>query len=566
MLKRVTALCLVFAMLLALVSCGVKSEGGDGSSSVQGVDKTYASDSAMDVFDAIQAVKNTKDCTFHLQMNTLDAESGEVSKTKYDLTGAWYTSTKQAYMEVSMEGEPFTTIVIDGNMLYVDAASAANALADRFAALDTEDSADYVEDLQASAQAFETDYLSFTLTEDPWTTLDGDSFSSMKQEMQTVYEAIQKSTQDQVKQEDSTCSITLGLGDLQDVFLTVTGSLTENKSAYQDFLTTYLEQNFDSFLTAAGGTPADYLDTRWAEYEELNSSLSSLAADGSWNDWTMKLITCGDESSGYTLDFYDYNYKSMNYCLTVVPAEAADVQVPEKSSDHGNFDEQLATVYNNLNIYNNLAYGGVEDDYSDTYSDDEDADGSAAYNWDDLEDTEVVEEIETSAISDYQNIVSTDMVTDDGIAITVPVFAKYDYAEAGKTSQGVNDVFVNTDGYVMQYVSIDNQDSKTFVQENVDTYVSTFQEDWGYEITQQASDLVQSADGKVTAAGMGYYDTDEGQEVTVITGCIQVDGSSYLMGFDLFLYSKSVTDNEIKSVQELFNYWGADVPVNLVKS
>lgn len=64
------------------------------------------------------------------------------------------------------------------------------------------------------------------------------------------------------------------------------------------------------------------------------------------------------------------------------------------------------------------------------------------------------------------------------------------------------------------------------LSENINTYVSTYQDDWGYKITQKVSKVQKSSDGSAYATGFSYYDKDEGHEVTLINLVTKLKDSS----------------------------------------
>ncbi|MCC8076031.1 MAG: hypothetical protein LIO95_08855 [Clostridiales bacterium] len=567
MRNRIIAFVLALAMVLSLAGCGGSSSGDGSADSSAGsttVTKTYASETALDVFETIEAVQALEDFTFMLQVNSLDEETGEAASTNMTLTGAWYASAKQASLTVTMaNGETLTTMLVDGDTLYVDVVTASNYLSERFKDTDEVDSDYFVEELADLAESFPTDYISISLQEDPWATLDGDGFAAVKELLENVYKSIKKDTADEVSTSSSTCTLSLGLGDLQTQLLEVYESLVEDKSTYQTFLSDYIDQNFSALLDASGWTMSDLMDTIWYDFEETYEELTELDAYGDWNDWTMKLVTCGDETSGYTLDLTDRRDDSVNYCLNVYPTEeGADlsIEVPEEATEYSTMSEDVFTVFMDAIICRNYLQGF--DDEEEDEEDDSDEDYEDFFT-DDEEETEVSDELETTAIDGYDRLVSTEMVTDDGVTATIPVMKKYNTVEVETGSNGVVDIFMYTSNYQMEYSNIitDGRSIEEITQENLEIFSSTFVEDYEYVLTQEASEVVTAADGSACVGGLAYYDEDEECDVTILTGNIVVEGSDYVIGFDLFVYNDSLSKKEKNSITDFLTYLGLEAPV-----
>ncbi|MCD7838308.1 MAG: hypothetical protein LUG65_05285 [Clostridiales bacterium] len=567
MRNRIIAFVLALAMVLSLAGCGGSSSGDSSADSSAGstatVTKTYTSETALDVFETIEAVLALEDFTFTLQVNALDEETGEAASTNMTLTGEWYASVRQASLTVTMaNGETLTTMLVDGDQLYVDVVAASNYLSERFKDTDEVDSDYFVEELADLAESFPTDYILIQLQEDPWTTLDGSGFAAVKELLENVYKSVKKATADEVSTSSSTCTLSLGLGTLQTQLLKVYESLVEDKSTYQDFLSDYINQNFSALLDASGWTMADLMDTIWSDYEETYEELVELDAYGDWNDWTMKLVTCGDEESGYTLDLTDCRDDSVNYCLNVYPAvEDADLTIdaPDESTEYSTMSEDVFTVFMDAIICRNYLEGFDDDEDEEDYDDEDYED----YFDDDEEETVVSDELETTAIEGYDRLVATEMVTDDGVTVTIPVMKKYDTVEVESGESGVVDIFLYTSNYQMEYSNIvtDSRSIEDITEENLEIFVSTFQEDYEYALTQEASDVVTAADGSACVAGMAYYDEDEECDVTILTGNIAVEGSDYVIGFDLFIYNDSLSKKEKNSIADFLTYLGLEAPV-----
>lgn len=566
MRNRIIAFVLALGMTLSLAGCG-GSSGGDSSadSADSTVTKTYASETAMDVYETIEAVQALDDFTYTLQVNSLDEETGEAASTTMTLDGAWYASAKQASLTMTMaNGKTLTTLLADRDQLYVDVVTASSYLSERFKDTDEEDSDYFVEETADLAERFPTDYISIQLQEDPWATLEGDGFAAVKELLENVYNSVKKATADEVSTSSSTCTLSLGLGDLQTQLLKVYKSLVEDKSTYQTFLSDYINDNFSALLDASGWTMTDLMDTLWYDYEETYEDLTELEAYGDWNDWTMKLVTCGDEASGYTLDLTDRRDDSVNYCLSVYPVDSdADLAIgmPEEATEYSTMSEDVFTVFMDAIICRNYLQGF--DDEEDTEEDDDEEADYDDFFTDDEEETEVSDELVTTAIEGYDRLVATEMVTDDGVTATIPVMKKYNTVEVESDSNGVVDIFLYTSNYQMEYSNIvtDGRSLEEITQENLEIFSSTFQDDYEYALTQEASDVVSAADGSACVAGLAYYDEDEECDVTVLTGNIAVEGSDYVIGFDLFVYNDSLSNKEKNSITDFLTYLGLEAPV-----
>ncbi len=563
MRNRIIAFVLALAMALSLAGCG-NSADADSSAGSTTVTKTYASETAMDVFETIEAVQALEDFTFTLQVNALDEETGEATSTTMTLNGEWYASTKQASLAMTMaNGETLTTLLVDGDQLYVDVVTASGYLSERFKDTDEEDSEYFVEELADLAESFPTDYISIQLQEDPWATLDGDGFAAVKELLENVYKSVKKATEGEVSTSSSTCTLSLGLGDLQTQLLEVYESLVEGKDTYQTFLSDYINQNFSALMEASGWTMSDLMDTIWYDFEETYEDLTELEAYGDWNDWTMKLVTCGDGDSGYTLDLTDRRDDSVNYCLNVYPVEEdADLAIdaPEASTEYSTIAEDVFTVFMDAIICRNYLNGFDDEEDEESYDDEEDYED---YFDDDEEETEISDELETTAIEGYDRLVATEMVTDDGVTAIIPVMKKYNTVEVETGSNGVVDIFLYTANYQMEYSNIvtDGRDIEEISQENLEIFASTFEEDYEYALTQEASEVVSAADGSACVAGLAYYDEDEECDVTILTGNIVVEDSDYVIGFDLFIYNDSLSNKEKNSITDFLTYLGLESPV-----
>ena len=86
------------------------------------------------------------------------------------------------------------------------------------------------------------------------------------------------------------------------------------------------------------------------------------------------------------------------------------------------------------------------------------------------------------------------------------------YSEDGNTTA----LYLTSDSWTIVYnIEATDRTPEQILSENINTYVSTYQDDWGYKITQKVSKVQKSSDGSAYATGFSYYDKDEGHEVTL---------------------------------------------------
>lgn len=552
--RRLISLLLAMAFALSLTACG-QQKRQSGSSE----EKQYASDHGLNPFEAIEAIRNLKDLTFDLRVSTVNPETGETVRTKYTASGAWYTSTKQASLTVALEDQSvLTSAVLDGDRLYTDAATAANTLSEHFAALDGEEYQYDSQEMKEAAAAFSKDYVSFQLKEDPWTALESGGLSKTRADLKALYGTVEKGNRKRVSMGDLLGTLSLGLGDLQGTLLDITGNLLKYKSDYQAELAGVLSGGFEAVLNASGWDAEDLLEEKWTEYEETYETLAALQTAGDYNGWTAKLETCGDEENGYTIDLTLNFDDPVNYFLNVYPAEAQPVAVPEESTDNGEVADEVLALYRGAKEYF-AALSDLSDSEGVELTEDE-----VKENFGDTD--SFSGKVETAPVEGYDSLLATNMVTDDGVRVTVPLLAVYDDLQGESIAEGVNDVFESSNGYVMEFVSMEKRDIEQAVGSNAKMYETEFKESWGYEITQTHSQTFVSKDRSAAVAGMGYYDSDEKQDVTVITGCIDVPDSEYMLCFDLFTYSKSVTNQEISAIQDFLTYLGLEMPITVTQN
>lgn len=548
MLKRLSALTLVLTMLLVLCSCGKEKAGSD---------KGYASSQPMDVFAAIEAVRELKDFTYDLRVSDVDPDSGEAGDVRYTVHGAWYTSVKQASAQIKLSnGTALTTLTVDGADLYADLGTAASVLSARFEQIG---SGLYADDMVGARKRLKEDYVHFTFSEDPWSTLESGRLSGSRESLKKLYEKVKRNNAKRVRMEEHTGKLSLGLGDLQGTVLDITGDLNRNRALYVGELSRVLEEDFGSVLAWSGMDAEGLLNEKWFLFQDTEEELAQLQSDGDINGWTAKLLSCGDEEHGYSLDLTLCFDSSVNCCLSVYPAQAQSVKTPAKYVEAEDVAESAYLIYQEGKEY--LKHPGASE---------EEASGEQELTDEEAEDYFGLEDLSTAPVSTQSmegstGLITTTMYTHDGAERTVPLLAKYEKLRSEEGGDRPADVSQSSDGYVLEYSVIKKRDLAEAAAENAQIYAREFRETWGHDIIREATDSVRSASGDVAAAGMAYHDVDLDQDITVITCCLNVENSGEMLYFDLFTYSKNITKQELRAINELMGQLGVELPLEIIK-
>lgn len=561
MLKQMTALLLALCMALSLAGCKKKVPVSEGTSSVVDVvGKEYASSHAMDVFETWEAIRNLKDKRFLMQISGVDSQTGDAGHEILRLEGNSFASLHQAVIQVTLEELPLTTIYVKENMLLLDVKTAAETLSEKYLQLNTldeEDKEGFREDLMKIAEDIPTDYAVFELAEDPWTSSESGAFSASREILKKVYESVKSSVSSKVKAEQDNCTLVLGAGDLQEQLLKLTGSLAGDKDVYEQSVIKTLNGCFEDVLIAYGMDAEDWFATKWEKYEELDEELNELEASGIWKEWTVKAVTCGDEENGYTFDLVDRRDTPRDYCLSVYPAEAVELSELPEATASAEIADELAELYSYGEIFRDLRKQSV-------VSDDEKYENELSPS--DLKDNQPTDEqFMISTSEKYQQIGYADFYTEDGKKVVVPVPLNYDEVEAERDGSAVVDIFLNNNGYVLEYSSVSARDIRKQVKDNMDIYEETFRDEYEYSITQ-IGDVKTSADGSTAIGGIGYYDEDLEQDVTILTASTAVKGSEYSVCLDVFVYSRSVTDQDLSALNELLDALNVECPLTITKN
>lgn len=545
MFKRLTAVLLV--LVLALSACGKGKR-----------DERYVSDRPMDVFAAIEAVRDLRDCTFELQVSQMDDESGELGALQYTLSGVWYASIKQARAELRLaDGTLLTTLSIDGSDLYADLGTAASVLETKYRELEEEE---YAAEMENAARDLKEGVVRIPLGEDPWTAWESGRLSQSREKLKELYQRVKRLNSRRVKMEDHVGRLSLGLGDLQNTLLEITGDLLENREVYQGELTKVLTEDFGLLLDHSDRDAGTRLEERWTEYELTREEIEELQSTGDFNGWTVKLLACGDESSGYSLDLTMNFSEAKNYCLSACPAQASELEMPGAYVQVQDAAQYAMQVYEDASLYLEQYQDGDVVGKMEELTDEE------LEDFFDASAAESVETVTTAPVEGSSTLITTSITTSDGMQRTVPLLAHYDALKAEGSTNVAADVYQSSSGYVLEYVSTDERDLAKAARDNAEMYATEFKENWGFDIITEASQSVVSADGDVAAAGMAYHDSDLDQDVTAITCCLGVKNSSEMIYLDLFVYSKSVTDKELQAMEDLMHYLGVELPVEIIKN
>lgn len=547
MLKRLTALLLALCMAFALASCGKKEPQPP-------VDEAkHASAQAMDVFQTLETIRHLEDMTFDLHVSHGETPVWAVS-------GSSYQSLHQAELQVELDGQPLTRLIVTDSQLLVNVRQMAECIGGRYgelASLNEEERADYQKEMADLVQDFPADYASFTLPEDPWSSVEQGGLSQAVDLLTEVYTSFKKDTASKVRTEKEGAVLTLGAGDLQKQLLRLTQSLEKQEDVFEKGIVTVLDEGFGTVLDAYGTDGENWFESKWEAVDQLSAELEELEESGLWTDRTIRLVTCGEEDSGFTVEFTHHGDEDRTYLLNVYPAQAEKGGGSVDSVPSQDIDQTLAELYAQSLFYRTLRQ-------NDSTSLEELPEGYESEG-EDLDDLNESTRLESQPIEGRRYIESTVITTEDGVDVTVPVPAKYDTAEAEQDSGYVSDIFLASNGFEMEYSNLEYRGTEEMVRETLDAYNEIFPEDYGFPITQKA-EVTAREDGVFAVGGMGYLDKEKNQDVTIITGVLAVPDSEYCIGVDIFLYSRSVTDQDISAIQELLEHLGVKCPVSIVKN
>lgn len=555
MIKRLTALLLAVSMLFSLSACG------KGEEAVDITGKRYASDRAMDVFAAVEAVRQLKDYTFELRVSQLDPESGQLLRTNYTASGAWYSSTGQAQAQIALEdGTVLTNLTLDGSALYADLGTAASVLAPRLRELGWEADSRALEEAQERLQG---DVVCIPLAEDPLTAWKSGRLCGSREGLERLFQKVKNNNARRVKLEKHVGSLSLGLGDIQSTLLDVTGDLLGNQSLYQGEFAQVLSEDFGPVLEQMNLEAESLLGEKWESIRQTDEELSELQSDGAFNGWTAKLLACGDEKSGYSLDLTLNLSRATNYCLSVWPAQAEKLTVPEQTWELREDAQSAAVVWQSAKKLVNHEGGEEEEELAgidaEEYSGDQ---FKEIFGLDDMSWADV----STTAVEGSDSLVTGVMTTMDGGSRTVPLLVEHQELQSNSSSGQLDDIYESSNGYVLEYTTANKKDFAQTAENNAKLYADEFRNERGWDIVSEPGSSTVSGKGDAAAAGLVYHDGDSGQDVTVITCCLDVENSRFMLYLDIFVYSKSVTDRELQAIGDLMHYLGVEMPVEIIQN
>ena len=550
MLKRLSALMLALAMLFTLSGCGAgKAHSGEG----------YASDQPMDVFAAIEAVKELQDFTFDLRVSDVDPDSAEAGELRYTVSGEWYTSTKQASAQILLsDGTVLTTLTVDGTDAYADLGTAAAVLMPRF---EQQGAALYAGDMEAARKRLEEDAVHFSLREDPWTTLEN-RLSGSRENLKQLYEKVKRDNARRVRMEEHMGRLSLGLGDLQGTLLDITDDLTRHKSLYLGELAQVLEEDFGTLVGQSGLDAEGLLNEKWFLFEDTGEELAQLQSEGDFNGWTARILACGDEKNGYSLDFTKSFDESGNYCLSVYPAKAGKVKTPKRSVEAEDVSESAYLVFAAGKEY--LKHPETVENGDESTEELTDEEVTDLFGLDEELGESVP--VSTKPLEGSKALMAAVVYTGDGAERTVPLLAQYDSLRAEEGGEKPTNVIQSAEGYALEYCAINKRDLAEAALENAQIYAEDYRDIWGYDILQEPTQCAVSPSGDAAVAAMAYHDVDLEQDITVFTGCLNVENSSEMLYFDLFAYSGSITDEELQAIGELMAQLGVEQPLEIIKN
>lgn len=524
-------------------------------------------------FDTLEEVRDLKD--YHVE---LTVSSDEAGKNGLRISGDVAKSSDQARLTVTaysedQEDEGELNIVVDGSDLYLKADDWTRYVAERYATrgegVVLEDNKVESDLLKDAAAALGDSYYKVTTSEQVFDLLGGQSEAA--DAFSDWYDGLRAALKGNVREEDGVYTLSLEGEALQDQLLARYENLLDNEEAYREAMKPFLESVEDS-VTISGWTDSDILDTMWSGYQESYDELSDQKESGQWNDWSLT-VTDGEKGSdgAYQVSAVWKGEEERYVQARITPAgQAAEITVPKDALSYSEQAEELATVYmdskNLLNHVENLDNGQTAET---------DAENEEESEWElmgeenrDDDTRDYSSDLKLSQLENYTLIQSTPMESEDGVEVTIPVVTNYDFCDATYSERGNSTaLYLSSNSWDVDVYNIDASDRslEEILSESVDNYVTSYQEDWGYQITQKASKIQKNSDGSACVAGFGYYDEDKGCEVTWISLITKIKGSDYAMDYEFALFSNAVQEDNCTAVKELCDYFQLDVPVTIAK-
>lgn len=561
MKKRITALLLVFALLLSLLTGCQKSQTQSPGSDTSASD--YASTSPLPLCETLEAMYKLEDYAFQLDVYALDEEnvSGDLL---YTAKGALYESTKQGHIAFTgTDGGAVTQVYLDGATAYVNSSEFVAFLKAEYEK--EQEEIDVSENLNALDDLDLPEYLSIPLTEDIWSTLKGDTTADVRALVRKVFDSIKKDVDKKSEEQGETCSTLVAGNDLQNQVLKALDSLNGDSKIYRGVVEDYLEDNFADFAEACGWTTQEVADLFWDDFADLDTELQELVAQSTWKDWKVQAYSCGDEEQGYTVDLTSVGDFNRRICLSLYPEAAQSVEMPGESESYLDHLEDASYAY--LDFLNRREE--ILSRY-ETYDEFEDIDPAELEDWSDtdMEDSMIGMELETDAVSGYDRLSSTLAATEDGVEQQVPILKDYSYAECTYLegdSGSATDIYTTSDGYALEWYSIDatTRNAQQIVEDTTEQYVEIYGTDFEYEILTPQTETILSENGRCAVNAFSYYDSDEGEEVTVLSLAMAIGGSEYALCLEIDLYGSTVMNKEINGVKDLLTYLGLEMPIEV---
>ncbi len=557
MKKQMTALLLVFALLLSLLTGCQKNQAQPQGSDTSA--QSYASTSPLPLCETLEAMYKLEDYAFQLDVYALDEENAS-GDLLYTAKGSLYESTKQGQIAFTgTDGGAVTQIYLDGATAYVNS---AELLAFLKAEYETEQEAfdiDVSESIEALDALELSEYLSVPLKEDIWSTLRGDTTADVRALVRKVFDSIKKDVDKKSEENGETCSTLVAGNDLQNQLLKALNSLNDEEKTYRGVVEDYLEDNFADFAEACGWTTEEIAGMYWEDFSDLGEELQELSAQGTWKDWKVQAYSCGDEAQGYTVDLTSVGDYNRRICLSLYPEQAQSIEVPKESESYLDHLEDAAYAYMDFLMRREeilLRYDIFEEEEpEDTFDDD----------W---EDAMVSTEVETNPVSGYDRLVSVLAATEDGIEQEVPILKDYSYADCTYLegdSGSATDIYASSDGYALEWYSIDatTRNAQEIVEDTTSEYVEIYGTDFEYEILTPQSETIVSENGRCAVNAFSYYDPDAGEEVTVFSLAMTIGESDYALCLEIDLYGSALMNKEINGVKDLMTYLDLSMPVEV---
>lgn len=555
MKRRMTAALLALSIpCTLLVSCGSKN-------------------AADRFFDTLEEVRDLKD--YHVELTVSSDEAGE---NGLRISGDVAKSKDQAQLTVTaysedQKDEGVLNVVVDGNDVYLKADDWTRYVAERYASLGEGEvlEGNKMESnlLKDAAAALGDSYYKVTSSEKVFDLFSGqteaaDTFSSW-------YDGLRTELKGNVREEDGIYTLSLEDEALQEQLLAWYKNLLDNEEAYRKAIEPLLKSVEDS-VTISGWTDSDILDTMWSGYQESNAELSELKKGGKWNDWSLT-VTDGEKGSdgAYQVSLTWKGDAERYVQARITPAEqVAEITVPEDAVSYSEQAEELATVYmDSKNLLNSTVSSADDQTAGPDAANDDEPDWELWGEENKKDDTkDYSSELKLSKLKDYAQIKSTPMESEDGVEVILPVVTDYDFCDASYSESGNSTaLYLSSDSWEVDIYNIDASDRslEEILSESIDNYITTYQEDWGYKITQKSSGIKNNSNGTACVAGFGYYDEDKGCEVTMISLVTKLEGSSYAMDYELALFSDAVQEDNCTAVKELCDYFNLDVPLTIAK-